>query len=110
MQAKFRDATPNQPLKSTNRNRTSLRVCLRISGIAGILLFLQSGTLMQGQELFKSEGTAIVENASHPENPIGCRIIYLGFVGALEPPNNKHSGVVQIRQALQDKKYSDVCA
>jgi pimeloyl-ACP methyl ester carboxylesterase len=34
----------------------------------------------------------------------------LGFVGALEPPNNKHSGVVQIRRALQDKKYPDVCA
>ncbi len=39
-----------------------------------------------------------------------CRIIYLGFVGALETSGNKHSGVVQIRDILQTKEYSDVCA
>jgi len=39
-----------------------------------------------------------------------CQIIYLGFVGALELPANKHSGVVQIRRTLQGKDYSDVCA
>ena len=39
-----------------------------------------------------------------------CRILYLGFVGALEPAGNKHSGVVQIRKTLQEKEYSDVCA
>jgi hypothetical protein len=39
-----------------------------------------------------------------------CRILYLGFVGALEPAGNKNSGVVQIRKTLQGKEYSDVCA
>jgi len=39
-----------------------------------------------------------------------CRIIYLGIVGALEPPNNKHSGVVQIRDTLSGPEYPDVCA
>lgn len=39
-----------------------------------------------------------------------CRILYLGFVGALEPPSDKYSGIVQISQTLQDKEYPDVCA
>jgi hypothetical protein len=39
-----------------------------------------------------------------------CRIIYLGFVGALEPADNKYSGVVQIRDTLRGKDFPDVCA
>ena len=39
-----------------------------------------------------------------------CRILYLGFVGALEPPHNKVSGVVQISRTLQTDAYPDVCA
>lgn len=39
-----------------------------------------------------------------------CRIIYLGFVGALEPSQNKHSGVFQIGQTLRGDEYPDVCA
>lgn len=39
-----------------------------------------------------------------------CRIIYLGFVGALEPAHNKHSGVVQIGDLLQGKDFPDVCS
>ncbi len=39
-----------------------------------------------------------------------CKIIYLGFVGALETPNNKRSGVVQIRDTLRGPAYPDVCA
>jgi len=39
-----------------------------------------------------------------------CRIIYLGFVGALEPAHNKYSGVVQIGDSLQGKDFPDVCA
>jgi hypothetical protein len=38
-----------------------------------------------------------------------CHIIYLGFVGALEPSGNRHSGIVQIRDTLH-KDYTDVCA
>lgn len=44
------------------------------------------------------------------ENGTNCRILYLGFVGALEPPNNKSSGVVQIRDLLQGKDFPEVCA
>lgn len=39
-----------------------------------------------------------------------CRIIYLGFVGALEPAHNKRSGVVQIATSLQGDEFPDVCA
>lgn len=40
----------------------------------------------------------------------GCRILYLGFVGALEPPGNKASGVVQLRDFLQGPQFAGVCA
>ena len=39
-----------------------------------------------------------------------CQILYLGFVGALEPPGNKYSGVVQLRDFLKAPQFSDVCA
>ncbi len=40
----------------------------------------------------------------------GCKIIYAGFVGALETSNHQHSGVVQIRDTLRGPDFSDVCA
>jgi len=43
---------------------------------------------------------------AHP----GCKIIYAGFVGALETSNHQHSGVVQIRDTLRGPDFSDVCA
>jgi len=85
-------------------------VCLQTGCITAMLLFLQSGAATRGPALLESAGTTITENTSHAESPTNCRIIYLGFVGALEPPNNKHSGVVQIRETLQGKAYPDVCA
>jgi hypothetical protein len=39
-----------------------------------------------------------------------CRIIYLGFVGALEPAHNKYSGVVQIGDSLEGTDFPDVCS
>jgi pimeloyl-ACP methyl ester carboxylesterase len=39
-----------------------------------------------------------------------CKIVYLGIVGGLETPNNRRSGVVQIRDILQGQGYPDVCA
>ncbi len=39
-----------------------------------------------------------------------CNIVYAGFVGAMETSNHKHSGVVQIRDALRGPGYADVCA
>jgi hypothetical protein len=40
----------------------------------------------------------------------GCKIIYAGFVGAMETSNHKASGVVQIRDTLRGSNYADVCA
>jgi hypothetical protein len=40
----------------------------------------------------------------------GCKIIYVGFVGAMETSNHKHSGVVQIRDTLRGPDFVDVCA
>ena len=42
--------------------------------------------------------------------PTECKIVYAGFVGAMETSNHKHSGVVQIRDTLRGPGYSDVCA
>jgi hypothetical protein len=39
-----------------------------------------------------------------------CKIVYLGVVGALELANNSRSGVVQIRETLNQHAYPDVCA
>ncbi len=39
-----------------------------------------------------------------------CKIIYAGFVGAMETSNHKHSGVVQIRDTLRGADFPDVCA
>jgi hypothetical protein len=51
---------------------------------------------------------------SSTEAPIAvghsCKILYAGFVGAMESPNRKGSGVVQIRDALRGSAYPDVCS
>jgi pimeloyl-ACP methyl ester carboxylesterase len=100
-----RELQPTPPVKTDHRSKRSSWILVRTIWI--VLLFLPSGTT-PGQELLSTTRSAIssvgVGDSSH------CRIIYLGFVGALEPPNNKHSGVVQIREALKGKGYSDVCA
>ena len=41
---------------------------------------------------------------------LDCRILYVGFVGALETAGRKGSGIVQIRDTLRGPDYSDVCA
>jgi pimeloyl-ACP methyl ester carboxylesterase len=69
---------------------------------------LWPGTV-QGQNAVLSPGTAATI-VSDTERDASCRIIYLGFVGALEPSQNKHSGVVQIGETLRGAEYPDVCA
>jgi hypothetical protein len=64
----------------------------------------------QQQQLFAATAPPVSNSGSIKANSPKCSIIYLGFVGALEPPHNKHSGVVQIEETLQGKGYSDVCA
>ena len=67
-------------------------------------------TGVRAQNAVFSGGTAATKVPSAVALRANCRIIYLGFVGALEPPNNKYSGVVQIRDTLRGKEFPDVCA
>jgi pimeloyl-ACP methyl ester carboxylesterase len=53
---------------------------------------------------------ATTEPKSPASQPIDCKIVYAGFVGAMETSNHKHSGVVQIRDTLRGPEYGDVCA
>jgi hypothetical protein len=39
-----------------------------------------------------------------------CRILYVGFVGSLEPAGHQASGIVQIRDILRGPGFQDVCA
>jgi hypothetical protein len=71
-------------------------------------------TWFSGASAVKAQNAFAPSAASH-NSPVSaasspCHILYLGFVGALETPDDKYSGIVQIRQTLQDKDYSDVCA
>jgi hypothetical protein len=60
--------------------------------------------------ILRADPRAASKDAFVDDRENACRIIYLGFVGALEPPENKHSGVVQIRDTLRGKDFPDVCA
>jgi hypothetical protein len=87
-----------------------LRKLVRTGWIAALPLLLANPILGQTQKLLETTNSAVSVSGSGFKSASPCRIIYLGFVGALEPPNNKYSGVVQIREALQAREYSDVCA
>ena len=39
-----------------------------------------------------------------------CKILYAGLVGAMETSRHKGSGVVQLRDILRGRGYTDVCA
>jgi hypothetical protein len=97
-------------VKTDYRSKHSSRILVRSGWIVFLLYFLASPIRAQTQQLIETTNTAVVAGSSSLKSPPSCHIIYLGFVGALEPPNNKYSGVVQIREALQTKGYSDVCA
>jgi pimeloyl-ACP methyl ester carboxylesterase len=64
----------------------------------------------QGQNAVLPPTTGAAAIVSGTQRDASCRIIYLGFVGALEPSQNKHSGVVQIGETLRGDEYPDVCA
>ena len=58
------------------------------------------------KDLFQSPNHAQTE-AVHDRN---CKILYAGIVGGLETPNNKRSGVVQMRDTLGGPIYTYICA
>jgi hypothetical protein len=55
------------------------------------------------QNALPARGLAVTKIASIDEHA-NCRLIYLGFVGALERSDSKDSGVVQIRNELRGKE------
>jgi hypothetical protein len=60
---------------------------------------------------FAAEPAATASNsAGVEESTPPCKIVYAGFVGALETAGRKGSGIVQIRDVLRGPEYSDVCA
>jgi hypothetical protein len=81
--------------------------------LAGIFFFGISAHQAAARTPPASDGetaSASVAGSGVETPPPPCRILYAGFVGAMEPAGNKHSGVVQIRDTLRGPDYSDVCA
>jgi hypothetical protein len=99
-------------VKTDDRSKQSKKILVRTGSAIFLLacLFGPIAAQAQQQELFPTATPPSSISSRVIENPANCRIIYLGFVGALEPSHNKHSGVVQIEDTLRGKDYSDVCA
>jgi pimeloyl-ACP methyl ester carboxylesterase len=94
----------------TNKNRSVRFMLERPALIAVLTLLLPGGIRSQQQTAFKAPNVAIPRNSSIAGKSPDCSILYVGFVGALEPPDNKDSGVVQLRDLLRGTGYPDVCA
>lgn len=58
---------------------------------------------------FVFAGTS-AETKPSTERVRSCKILYAGFVGAMETSNRQGSGVVQLRDTLSGPGYTDVCA
>src|SRR5271154_2653399 len=80
-------------------------LCVTV-GMVCVLL----AAIFPGAALAQSTNLAATSSVAKDDGAAKCRIIYLGFVGALEPAENKSSGVVQIRDTLRGPGYADVCA
>lgn len=89
------------------RFRPGIRFRITIAILAGSLW---GGGIHAQTPLPLLAPAATTEPSGGADGQPDCGIIYLGFVGALEPPNNKYSGVVQIKDTLQGPGYPDVCA
>lgn len=81
---------------------------VRVIGLAVLLAWVSAASAVKAQDEFVP--SVATQNSFVGHTPSTCRILYLGFVGALEVPDDKYSGIVQIRQTLQGKEYSEVCA
>jgi hypothetical protein len=86
------------------------RIWVRTAWTAVLLVLFLTPRVAHAQNSFKVAASEGSETGAAVETSQNCKIIFLGFVGALEPAGNKYSGVVQIRKTLQGKEYSDVCA
>ena len=100
-------------LKQTNRRNDLHSIFLRAAWMMVTLVCLCGGpraTDAREEKATGAKGTTAADPSSTTPTRSGCQILYLGFVGALEPGGNKYSGVVRIRKTLQGKDFPDVCA
>jgi hypothetical protein len=110
----------NTPRVAHSNPQRHAQSAFRRTTVMAALLCVLSGLLCantaDGQHALAAAAAApVVEPPSTKasaeiQRATNCRIIYLGFVGALEPAHNKYSGVVQIGDLLQGNEYPDVCA
>ena len=99
-------------LTRTSRSTLLQKALSRTPWMAALLCCLcgwSSPPAAHAQNAILTEAPA-TKVLSSTERDASCRIVYLGFVGALEPSQNKHSGVVQIGETLRGNEYPDVCA
>lgn len=82
--------------------------CRPLGGIRFLLCFFVFVTLVPASRCAsRTEQTDVKDDEIREAN---CKIVYLGVVGALETANNSRSGVVQIREMLNQPAHGDVCA
>jgi hypothetical protein len=80
------------------------------SGFWLLILFLFSIVLPAFCNAAPHTASRLVHGTTADAAVSDCKIVYAGFVGAMETSNHKHSGVVQIRDTLRGPGYADVCA
>jgi pimeloyl-ACP methyl ester carboxylesterase len=100
----------HQTVEVTFTGSFSCRIFQRTALLTVLMASLHGAPLASAHQSFTNPGAPASANIAPLQKPSSCRIIYLGFVGALETSGNKRSGIVQIRDILQTKEYSDVCA
>ena len=76
------------------------KMCVLYAFIAG--LWISSVPFVFARPLAETKPTT--------ERVRPCKILYAGFVGAMETSNRQGSGVVQLRDTLSGPGYADVCA
>ncbi len=83
-----------------------MRLCSRIALIFSALFWAALVVAAPPQQV------AAVSAASAPPAIAAppCRVIVAGFRGAIEDPNDRHSGVVAIRNRLRSLGHADLCA
>ncbi len=91
--------------------RFGLRGLLKSIAFACFLLLFgllpSSGHSQQASNSLLRSGSKIQTEQNRDAT---CKIVYLGIVGGTEPSNNRHSGVVQIRDILRGPEFPNVCA
>ena len=99
-----------EPTDSRSNQGTTLRPAMWALAVVSAVCFGAWLALAEAGPGTAARGGKAKSEAAGASREASCRILYLGFVGALEPPENKSSGVVQIRDTLRGPEYPEVCA